>query len=306
MAYQYVAGTRRGFDLISGKVVVSRVSRVPYHQNVYDLLGIEPGVCPDAARMIAEHEAQHGPLPASVREWYLVPNVAPLDWNGARGSHVDSPHIWKRFSGSAYPEPLAELLSDGTWEWSERQTFPCAVIMRANQDDARWWVGVDGSDDPPVWLEFDFEPQEAWDRVADTFSGFLFERIDGHYHVRGRPSSPVASGTQPHSNGLWLRSRDEPFQPPVIDFLTDHFGEPERAPHAGEVTSYIFRPAGGTIRVTADEPALTGGLSAWWVHADTAERLAEFARLLLPWGTLRDTFRADTDPARAVLQSLRT
>ena len=50
---------------------MTRVSRVPYHQNVYDLLQVEPGECPEARRMIEEHEAKHGPLPASVREWYL-------------------------------------------------------------------------------------------------------------------------------------------------------------------------------------------------------------------------------------------
>ena len=112
-------------------------------------------------------------------------------------------------------------------------------------------------------------------------------------------------GLYPLHNCPWLRSRDEPFQPPIVDFLIDRFGEPERTPRAGSVTTYAFRPSGGTIRVTADEPALTGGLSAWWVHADTPERLAEFAELLLPWGTLRDTLRADTDPARDVLKRVR-
>ena len=58
----------------------------------------------------------------------------------------------------------------------------------------------------------------------------------------------------------------------MIDFLTDHFGEPERTPRPGDVTTNTFRPQGGTIRVTADHPALTGGLSAWWLHADAPER----------------------------------
>src|SRR5688500_6257667 len=65
---------------------MSRTSRIPYHQNVYDLLGIEPGESPEAARKIAEHEAKHGPLPASVREWYLAAHaferpdpIVPLD-----------------------------------------------------------------------------------------------------------------------------------------------------------------------------------------------------------------------------------
>jgi len=91
----------------------------------------------------------------------------------------------------------------------------------------------------------------------------------------------------------------------VIDCLTEQFGEPERAAREGDVTTYTFRPNGGTVRVTADQPALTGALSAWWVHADTPERLAEFPRMLTPWGTLRDTHRADTDAARALLSAVR-
>ena len=56
-----------------------RETNVPYHQNVYDLLDLEPGVCPVASRMIADHEAEYGPLPASVREWYCVPKMVPLE-----------------------------------------------------------------------------------------------------------------------------------------------------------------------------------------------------------------------------------
>ena len=41
---------------VIGGVAVSRASRIPYHQNVYDLLQIEPGASPEAARMIAEYE----------------------------------------------------------------------------------------------------------------------------------------------------------------------------------------------------------------------------------------------------------
>ena len=36
-----------------------------------------------------------------------------------------------------------------------------------------------------------------------------------------------------------------------------------------------------------------------------SERLAERGALLLPWGALRDTLRADTDPAREALRRAR-
>src|SRR5262249_52672139 len=97
------------------------------------------------------------------------------------------------------------------------------------------------------------------------------------------------------SDGLLVRDPAEAFTPPAVDYLIEQFDEPECASRAGNVTTYTFRPPSGIIRVTADAPELIGGLSAWWIHADTPARLAELARLVLPFGTLRETLRADTE-----------
>lgn len=275
---------------------MSRASRIPYHQNVYDLLQIEPGESPEAARMITEHEAKHGPLPASVREWYLVPNAVPLrETHEAVGM---SPHharsLMLEYTND--PSPI-----DLEWLLRRCATTPDRVVELTYEFDGHWWLLQLTGDDPPV--KYGWERSD-WPGDSVPFSVFLAE-----WFALGSlpPFGTVAESRrqQPHSNGLWLRVPDEPFQPPVIDFLIDRFGEPQRTPRPGGVTTYAYRPPGGTIRVTADEPALTGGLSAWWVHADTPERLAELAELLLPWGTLRVTLRADTDPARDVLKRVR-
>jgi hypothetical protein len=158
----------------------------------------------------------------------------------------------------------------------------------------RWWIRLDDTNDPPVYYDDALAETPDWTRVAATFGQFLMRRF-----VERSSAMPQLR------SGHWLRTPDEPFQPPVIDFLIDRFGEPQRTPRPGNVTTYTWRPAGGTVRVTADEPTLTGALSAWWVHAETPERLAEFADLLLPWGTLRETLKADTDGAREVLQYVR-
>jgi len=67
------------------------------------------------------------------------------------------------------------------------------------------------------------------------------------------------------------------------------------------VTTYTFRAAGGLVQVTADNELSAGGLSAWWVHADTADRLEELARFLQEWGTLANTLRTETKGAQEVL-----
>ena len=281
---------------------MSRTSRVPYHQNVYDLLQLEPSECPEAARMIAEHEAAHGPLPASMREWYLVPNVVPLqhsvEWDPdyARGTR------WFDTTGGNRPTSLDSLLDRLVYAVADSE-FPYvgALSMGGIAGCGGWNIHITGSDDPPVLHDIDgaeyVEDMSPW---TDTFSEFVFLSVCApslSNHAKLLP--------QKHSNGLWLRTPSEPFTPAVIDYLTEQLGEPERTPRPGNVTTYTFRSPNNTVRVTADEPELVGALSAWWVHADTLERLADLARLIIPFGTLRDTLRADTDPAREVLQMSR-
>jgi hypothetical protein len=289
------------------EVSVTRVSRIPYHQNVYDLLQIEPGESPEAARMIDEHEAEHGLLPASVKEWYLVPNVVPLEApHGVQRYQVAPGTLWYDYSEPYDILTLADILHGFA--------TPCVhtngryVEVLHTWDFYSCYVHLTGSDDPRVWDGPDIPTRDPIDfrDCSESFSEFVAGQFTWFYMDRLTRRATGPSRATPlkshHDNGLWLRSPDESFQPPVIDFLTDHFGEPERTPRSDNVTTYTYHPHSGTIRVTADEPALTGALSAWWIHADTPERLAEFATMLLPWGTLRETLRADTNSAREVLK----
>lgn len=199
--------------------------------------------------------------------------------------------------------------------------------MWAREDDHFWLMAAsdDGTPDPiayssnAIFLSPDLPGNpwgNQWHPVGRT-SEVLFGWLAHYYHladwvpmsfnsVDANPYRKPLCPAMPYKNGLWLRTPDEPFEPAVLDYLTERLGEPERRLRAGNVTTYVFRPEGGIIRVTADEPNLVGGLSAWWVHAQTPEQLNELARLILPFGTLRETLRGDTEPGRAVLASLKS
>ncbi|QJW99122.1 hypothetical protein [Frigoriglobus tundricola] len=316
---------------------MSRTSRVPYHQNVYDLLQLEPGESPEAARMIAAHEAQHGPLPASVKEWYLVPQAAPL-----ASRTYETNCFWTRSNPPGSALDLKTVLDRAAHPVVTSSGAMIGIMETYVGEWPAWWMVDLGRDNPMIWRLIDdpdgIEPERsdwnfmAWRLIGDpdgiepersdwNFSEFVaepfFEKFrqlsascpvelaSGEWPDGSNGRNPLFKRFRAHANGLWLRTPDEPFHPPVIDYLTEQFGESERTPRSGHVTTYTFRPPGGTIRITADEPELTGGLSAWWVHTETPERLAEFAALLVPWGTLRDTLRADTEAARGVLQRVR-
>jgi hypothetical protein len=313
---------------------MSRASRVPYHQNAYDLLLIEPRPLDGVEAPIRKWEQRTGhKFPPALAELYTTEAVIPCGVDGRERWALPLTDVWFEYSNGEPPVKLDHVLDH--YDRPERVTGgvepgPYFLIQVENQGCWLLYAHANGDDDPPV-LATDGGPhilrdpddllEAEWLDVG-SFTEVLFRWFAWYYHdleaevgtsfvpLRfmshdAEPDTQHLAPPKPYANGLWLRSRDEPFQPPVIDFLTDRFGEPERTPRPGGVTTYTFRPQGGMIRVTADEPALTGGLSAWWVHADTAERLAEFARLLLPWGTLRETLRADTDHARDVLKQTR-
>jgi hypothetical protein len=294
---------------------VSRISRLPYHQNVYDLLRIERKESPLAARLIAAHEATHAPLPAAVREWYLIRKMVPLtDRPGVPRYALGEGSIWFAFSNMEQVAPLTEILA-GFAAIAGGNPDRFVQFLCENQGVVRWWLEANGSDDPPVWVDNDVpDDPSRWTQETATFSEFVFRwfatfGFHPDYAVIHETEVPRLLGVRkseltPHANGLWLRSPAEPFVPPVLDYLTEQIGEPERIALPGGVTRHTFRPSGGSIRVTADDPALSGGLSAWWIHADSDTRLAELGRFLLSWGPLRDTLRADLDPGRAVLATI--
>ena len=240
---------------------MSRTSRVPYHQNVYDLLEIEPGEDPEAAQMIAAHEAEHGPLPLppAVREWYL-------------SSLALSPP-------TKYTLALDQILP----RFLSGQPVPKNMLVHDDYSSTTWAV-LDSGDNPKCFVRRD-DYESSWSDYSPTFTEFLFDHItlsfDWFHPATGEPSN-------------WLRTPAEPFAPPIIDFLTEQFGEPECIARPGDVTTYIWRPDGGTVRVTADHPAHPEPLSAWWVSAKTLEQREAFENLLQRWGTLSSTLCSNT------------
>lgn len=307
---------------------MSRTSRVPYHQNVYDLLLIEPRRLAKATRQIRDWERRTGyRFPPALAELYTTEAAIPCGLDGTKLWVLPLVEVWHQYSNSEPPTSLGRVLQHRDRPERVGGSVESGTYFRVQVENQGCWliyVRLSGEDDPPTYatdggpffLSLGRAASNAEWRRLGTFSEVLFAWFAFYYHgllaeieesfvpllymshaaMRDEQEAPP----KPYRNGLWLRTPAEPFAPPVIDFLTEQFGEPERAPREGDVTTFTWRPNGGTIRVTADHAAHPEPLSAWWVHATAPEQLAEFARILTPWGTLAQTLRADTEPARAV------
>jgi hypothetical protein len=311
---------------------MSRVSRIPYHQNVYDLLQLETRSLPDAVEMIRAWEERTGAVfPAAMTEFYSTEGLIRYGREQELVWVLPLVDLWSEYSNNEYAHPLSELFGPrnrpedlGRTPFGYRPAQYMSQLFRLIVENQGVWVlyaDPDGSDNPPVfstdgfrgpWNELGVQGKAGWQRVG-AFTEVLCKWFAAYY-IRdfaplafNSPMDPRLVGPGPektYRNGLWLRTPSEPFEPAVIDYLTEQLGEPERTSRPGNVTTYTFRPTGCIIRVTADEPGLGGGLSAWWLHSHSAAWLSELARLVLPFGTLRDTLRADTKPGKVVLESL--
>jgi hypothetical protein len=301
--------------------------RVPYHQSVFDLLDLQPRESPQAREMIEAHEARSGRLPEAVRQWYLIDRVVALrhdaDWYARAGNQRD--HLWYDYSNMDWPEALESVLRQFAGEPTvmpgREQGRPAEVVqvMHENQGVCRWFVRPDGSDDPPVIVDehYDFQAKQIvrWVQIADSFSAFVFGWFADYYAQEWTPLSECgrdadgmlrSHADKPYRNGLWLYApHAEALDQPHLDFLIEQFNEDYCRQVAGGAIQYGFSHATGTIRVTTDDPGEEGGVSAWWLHADSAEHLYRLAERILWCGNLRQALRFRTKEAGPVMDRLR-
>jgi hypothetical protein len=305
------------------------MSRLSIHQNVFDLIGFEPPVSPEALRAIEDCEGRSQQLlPAAMRDWYvrekvvsLVPN-SDTEWPDPN----EEDHLWYDFSNGDHPLPLPQVLSE-----FERVNRPDVAltqrfveIMVENQAVVRWFIQLDDSDDPPVWHNNDSDDQADWVCVSEHFSHFVFDWIAFYYtHAYGAwsPNRLVELWLQPrtgdliapppwaeskrHTNGLWLRSpRESVLLPPHIDYLIDHLQEGPREVRSDGLITYHFTTPAARLHATTDPWQVVGGHSAWWLHADDAQALEDLALQVWNLGTLNETLTA-TCVSQQVLERLR-
>jgi hypothetical protein len=111
----------------------------------------------------------------------------------------------------------------------------------------------------------------------------------------------------PEAVRQWYAIKDVVPLDPVheLDFLIEHLTEDARRPLGDGLMQYEFNNAHGRIRVTTDAPDEEGGVSAWWLHADSEEGLFQLARGVLFCVNLRHALKHWTKTSQPVMERLR-
>lgn len=158
-----------------------------FHSATFVLLGSELRSSTARLSDVEEVEDRLGfRLPSSIREWYC--NEKAID-------------ILAKYSNQDWPIPLQEF---AVKDWKTQRLLP---FKYENQGVCTWAFLLDGSDDPPVYVDMDSNGAQ-WNLQAPTFSAFVYSCVWDYVFVLDRPAQVRAQNESLSTASLGqLRSR---------------------------------------------------------------------------------------------------
>jgi hypothetical protein len=214
---------------------------VPYHSATFRLLGFEPPEASADEAVVQEVEKRLGlSLPLSVREWY---------------TRKDAVKILADHSNGDPPIPVKEFALK---QWQVHRLLPFRI---ENQGICTWAIDLNGSDDPPVYVDVDSDGTE-WQRLASRFSDYVYTCVWDYRIVFWQPALVQAQNTSLSKSAL--------------DNLAAMFSEQVQTHGWPGSTQYRFVRGGQAILIWAVE-----GGADWFVAAPEAEALER--TLLAVW-----------------------
>jgi hypothetical protein len=207
-----------------------------FHSATFELLGHE--LRPNSAALAEIEQAERRVgfrLPASIREWYGCDEAIS---------------VLAKYSNQDPPIPLSDF---APIEWQLHRLLP---FRYENQGVCTWAIALDGTDDPPVYVEVDSAGRE-WNPHAPSFSKYIYSSVWDYKLVFGQPVS--------------VQSQNSELTPQAVAFLSAEF-EPELETRCwpGNI-QYRFKGEGQYILIWSGETQ-----ADWWVAA-TDERSLELA-----------------------------
>ncbi len=230
-----------------------------YHGDAIRLLGIHAEVDPKSVALIQSTETRLGVrLPDSVREWYsLMDSVGTLEqWSGP-GMAI----LLGRFSES----PQAAIVRP------HEVAHSLLPVLLENQGVCRWAVALDGTPDPPVYVEVQDSRDPGWALHAEEFSSFLLALFwdfrEGKFHYSAQETSLSDTDFCRLEKSLALG-------PPTYRW-------PARQ-------NWRFRRSDAYLSLWHSE----GEQTDWMIHGTSEPPLLELLRMVIDMGELRRTLYA--------------
>ena len=212
-----------------------------YHVKTFELVGEVPRVSQASLEELSRLEQLLGKrLPPSLVEWYSLGGACDL---------------LRRYSNGDPPVPIAELGRDRSGGITEELARDNLLVFRhENQGVCTWAVKLDGSDDPPVIVDYDTGFREHT-LCAPSFSSHVYSWVWDYTFVLHRELT-VQAQNGPLSGEAWA-------------FLRAHFAAgPETHGWPGR-NQYRFEGSNQWILIWADDKQ-----ADWWLAAEDSDDLA--------------------------------
>ena len=138
-----------------------------FHLATFRLLNFESEISRSAQQVVIDSETRLGvQLPRSVRDWYC---------------RDDAVRILAEHSNQDPPVAVEHL---EIVEWQGRRLIP---IRYENQGVCTWAVDLDGSEDPPVYVDVDTNGR-VWQLLSPTFSQYVYSCVWDYRMVFLKPA----------------------------------------------------------------------------------------------------------------------
>lgn len=235
-----------------------------FHGATFGILGFEPKRSAQAMAAVADCEHRLGTaLPASVREWY--------GYEGAIG-------ILAEHSNDDHPIPVDEF---AVTEWQSLRLLP---IQHENQWVCTWAVSLDGSDDPPVYVDVDSNGA-VWHLLVSAFSTYVYTCVWDYRLVLNQR--------------LLVQAQNDPISLTALNRLSANFSP--RASTSGwpGSTQHRFMGEDQAILIWASE-----GQADWFVGAKDEHSLEAALKVVWNLDHVGEALFSTTERGESVLASI--
>ena len=214
-----------------------------FHSQTLKLLNVDPVISDSALTKLDAVEARIGrELPASIREWYALNGASEL-------LHQYSNNDWP-LEVNDFGQPQKVTLNGAPHDLLARDLV---VFRYENQGVCVWAFGIDGSDDPPVYVDVDSQ-FKSWIKCAPTFSEHLYAWMWDYAKV--------------FTKELLVQAQNEPLSETALDILRGNLDTgPVTYGWPGH-TQYRFSKGDQRLLIWA-----SANQADWWLTADREESL---------------------------------
>lgn len=230
------------------------------HTKTYRLLGTTPHESQSAIDQLKDAEKRLGmKLPRSVCDWY---------------SDRDALSVLASHSNDDPPIPINEFTLE---QWDSSDLLP---FRHENQGVCVWSILLDGSDDPPVYVNLD---DNGWNKLATTFSGYVYSCVWDYAVVFAKPAL--------------VQAQNDPLTDHAISKLTADFSE--------HIQTYAW-PGSKQFRFSRDRQAIliwsAENQADWFVAADDADALRSALQTVWQFDAVGQSFYDCSEIGKTVLQ----